>query len=290
MKPRNITHSKVKNTGVLFELLVRQITVDTLENKPNSKAVSLMRKYFQPKTELGKELQLYRTFFEMGPLTEIKASKVVDLIVEQHQKISQKKLLQEKYELVKELKENYNQSFFNTKIPFYRIYASIYKTLLAESTSLDVTNIQEVAESRFTLIEHLVQNKKSADKNASEVRIIEEFRNQTEDLRLLAYKIALDKFNQKYQNLNNKQRTLLKEYINSVSDSDRLVNYVHSEIDPLKEEITSLARKEKDQVLKIKLDEVCSQLNNLKDKKKIRDGDLAAMMIAYQIASELNVL
>ena len=126
MKKKNITHSKVKNTGILFEMLVRQITVDVLEDTPDSKSIALMKRYFNPSTQLGQELQLYRSFFEIGSLTETKAAKFVDIVTDQHVKLNEKELAQEKYNLVKEIKEEYGDNFFKIKVPSYKIYASIY--------------------------------------------------------------------------------------------------------------------------------------------------------------------
>lgn len=285
---KNLNHSKIKNSGILFEVLVRKITVDTLENKTNSPALDMMRKYFKPTTEMGKELQLYRAFFEMGSLTEVKAAQFVDFISQQRKKINERKLLQEKYEFIKELKNNYDlKSVLNIQIPSYKIYASIYKTFLSETKNFDISNIQDVAVSRFALIEHLMKNK-SKKTPANEATILETFKNQTEDLRLLSYKLLLDKFNDKYKDLNDKQKQLLREYINSVSDTNTLTEYITTEVDTLKKEIASLAKSEKDKVLNIKLNEVAHQLDTMKTKKKIRDNDLTAMMIAYQIVDELK--
>lgn len=281
-------HSKVKNPGILFELLVRQITVDTLGGKEASPAVSVMRKYFRPTTELGKELQLYRSFFEVNNLTEVKASKFIDLVVQQRNKLDERKLATEKYELIKEIKNHYDlKEFLSVKIPSYKIYASVYKTFLSESNSFDISSINDIAESRFTLMEHLVTDKKNRVAKA-ENAILEIFKTQSEDLRLLTYKVMLDKFNDKYSNLNGKQKRLLREYVNSVSNSESFVQYIHTEINPLRDEITSLAAKEGDKVLQIKLNEVASQLDNIKNKKKIKDNELTAMMIAYQLAEELK--
>lgn len=285
---KNLNHSKIKNSGILFEVLVRKITVDTLENKTSSPALDMMRKYFKPTTEMGKELQLYRAFFEMGSLTEVKAAQFVDFIALQRKKINERKLLQEKYEFIKELKNNYDlKSVLNIQIPSYKIYASIYKTFLSETKNFDISNIQDVAVSRFALIEHLMKNK-SKKTPANEATILETFKNQTEDLRLLSYKLLLDKFNDKYKDLNDKQKQLLREYINSVSDTNTLTEYITTEVDTLKKEIASLAKSEKDKVLNIKLNEVVHQLDTMKTKKKIRDNDLTAMMIAYQIVDELK--
>lgn len=288
MATKNINHSKIKNSGLLFELLVRQITVDTLENKSDSPAVSIMKKYYRPTTELGKELQMYRAFFEMKKLTEMKASQFVDFIAGQRKKLDEKKLMRQKYDLIKEIKNNYDLlSFLKMKIPAYKEYAAIYKTFLAETRDFDISNLQEVASSRFTLIEHLVKDKKSTNP-ASEETILETFKNQQEDLRLLSYKLMLDRFNARYQNLTENQKELLREYINSVSDSNKFTTYVRTKLIPLQEQVSSLAKKEKDQILQIKLNEVVNQLENVKEKKHIKDNELTAIMVAYQLVDELK--
>lgn len=290
MTHKTIGHSKVKNAGVLFELLVRQITVDALEGKTSSPAIKLMQSYFRPTTELGKELQLYRAFFEIQQLNEAKAIKFIDLIASQRRKLDEGKLAKEKYELVKELKNTYNlKEFLSVKIPTYKIYASIYKTLLAEQRDFDITSIKEVAVARFALVEHLVKDHKPPKKPVSENDVFELFKNQETVDRLMSYKVLLDHFNSKYSHLNSRQKNLLREFINSVSNSDAFANYVRSEIDPLKTELMEGAKKETNPVLKIKLAEVVTQLENIKTRAKIRDNELTAMMVAFQIADELKV-
>lgn len=286
---KNLNHSKFKNAGILFECLVRQITVDTMENVKNSPAINIMKKYFNSNTELGKELQLYRAFFEMNPLSESKAVQFVDVVTNQRAKLNDKTLATEKFNLIKEVKQNYDlNSFLQVKIPNYKIYASIYKTFLAESKNFNISNIQDIASARFTLIEHLSKDKKPSKNLVSEGEIIDAFKNQAEDLRLLSYKLILDKFNEKYQNLNIKQKSLLREYINSVSNSNTFLEYIKSEIVPLKDEINKFTKNNSNKILNIKLNEVTAQLDKISNRKKVRDNELTAMMIAYQIVEELK--
>ena len=241
MKSKNISHSKVKNPGILFELLVRQITVDTMAENMSSPALKIMKKYFNPSSELGKELQLYRSFFEMSKLNESKAIQFVDLINAQRRKLDEGKLAREKYNLVKEIRDNYDANkFFSVKIPSYKIYASVYKTFLAECSEFAVQNISEVANSRFTLVEHLVRDKKT-NKVRSEEQFIENFKNQPEDIRLLAHKIMIDRFNEKYSNLNIHQKKLLREYINNTPNSESLISFIRSEVPMLAEAIRNRA-------------------------------------------------
>jgi hypothetical protein len=287
MKPKNISHSKVKNTGILFELLVRQITVDTMNEVQSSPALKIMKKYFTPSREMGKELQMYRSFFEMERLTESKAIQFIDLINRYRSKLDEGKLAKEKYNLVKEIKENYNlESFLGTKIPSYKVYASIYKTFLAESGDFPIQNISEVASSKFTLVEHLATDK-TAREPKSEARVIHEFKNQSEDIRLLAHKLMIQKFNEKYSNLNSRQKKLLREYINNTPNSHSLINHIRSEVGPLAESIRG-ASKNESKVLQIKLNEVASQLENMEDIKRVKAKDMTALMTAYSILEEIE--
>ena len=55
---KRIKHSKVKNTGLIFELLVKQIAADTLSKK-DSNAVEILKNYFTGKSALVREFKLY---------------------------------------------------------------------------------------------------------------------------------------------------------------------------------------------------------------------------------------
>lgn len=289
MRSKKINNSKYKNTGVLFELLVRQITADTLAGKPVSEALDILKKYFNASTELGKEMQLYRAFFESGKLTETKAIHFIDLVLEQRKKLDERKLAREKYDLIKEIKATYSlNEFLSTRINNYTVYASIYKTFANQTVqgqATSVVNISEVAAAKFTLVEHLLgSNKKPEAKREDE--LINEFKNQTEDLRLLTYKLAVDKFNHKYSNLNDKQKALLREYIENVSNTHSLLKYVKQEIPEMRAQLTAKA-KTADKITGIKLNEVASQLEKIGAKNTIRDNEVTAMMIAYEIIKEV---
>jgi hypothetical protein len=291
MKNKKISNSKYKNTGVLFELLVRQITSDTLVGKPKSAAMDIMKRYFSASTELGKEMQLYRAFFETNKLTENKAIHFVDLILAQRKKLDERKLAKEKYELIKEISNAYPlKEFLSCKLPNYIIHASIYKTFAsdsAERSDTAILNINEVAEARFTLVEHL--SGKSTQKDViRETEQLNEFKQQTEDMRLLALKLMIDKFNERFDGLNDKQKDLLREFIYNVSNTNSLTTYAKKEIPFLKESLLKGASKTKNKIMAIKINEVASQLDRIASKRVIKDADFSALMIAYEIDKELN--
>jgi hypothetical protein len=287
MKSKNISHSKVKNTGILFEMVVRQVTVDAMNGNTDSPALRLMRKYFNVNTELGKELQFYHAFSLPGQLSETKAIHYIDLILNRRKKLDEKKLAREKYELVKEIKEHYDlNEFLSCRIPNYKILASIYKSFMAETANANIANIQEVAMSKFALIEHLSSSK--AAKQRSENPLFEQLKGQPEDLRLLTYKVLLEKFNEKYAGLNDDQKQLLREYINSISNSNSLQNYIRTRIPTVKQSLLNLSKSHKDKVLQIKLTEVANLLDKVAVSKTVKENEVTAMIIAYQILKELQ--
>lgn len=291
MKNKKISNSKYKNTGVLFELLVRQITSDTLVGKPKSAAMDIMKRYFNASTELGKEMQLYRAFFETNKLTENKAIHFVDLILAQRKKLDERKLAKEKYELIKEISNSYAlKEFLSCKLPNYVIHASIYKTFAsdtAERFDTAILNINEVAEARFTLVEHLSGNNTQKDA-VRETEQLNEFKQQTEDMRLLALKLMIDKFNERFDGLNDKQKDLLREFIYNVSNTNSLTAYAKKEIPILKESLLKGVSKTSNKIVAIKINEVASQLDRIANKRSIKDADFSALMIAYEIDKELN--
>lgn len=285
----NIRHNKLRNTGILFELLVRQITADVMENKQNGVAIKLMREFFNSKKELGKELMLYRAFFNVQNLSEQKAFQLLQLVTEQRKKLNQRELNVQKYNLIKEIKNNFDmKEFFSERIPSYKIYASIYKAFDAATNGVqDVSVIQELADSQFTIVEHLSGKQPSKQiKEHNELSNI--IRNQESDTRFLAYKILVNRFNEKYKGLDESQKKLLQEYILNTPTSSRLKQHIKTESVVLAKQISELANKVTDKVVGIKLMEVVSQLKKVQSTQVIKENHMTAMLIGYEILKELR--
>lgn len=284
----SIKHSKIKNTGILFELLVRQITADVMENKQDGLAVQLMREFFSSKKELGKELMLYRSFFNVQRLSEQKAFQFLNLINEQRKQLDQRKLDLEKYRLVKEIKNHFDlKEFFSARIPSYKVYASIYKNFDAAVNGMtNVFLVEELANSQFTLVEHL--SGKTANKQVRENNELATIiRGQDEHIRYLTYKILIERFNEKYKGLDESQRNLLKEYIYNASNASKLKSYTQMESRKLAKNIAQRASKITDKVVRIKLAEVVSQLQKVEKAPVIKENHMTAMLIGYEILKEL---
>ena len=282
----NIKHNKIKNVGVLFELLTRQITSDTINGKDNSPAIAIVKEFFNKNTYLTKEYNLYRALQQQKYKKESSAEKFVDLVIKEHAKLSVPKLKRQKYSLIKEIKKYYNlEDFFKSHISNYKLNASIYN-LLESKNSDRVQNPTVIMRSRLFITENILDNNGVAAKAGNIV--IKEFSKQDKDLRLLSYKILLEKFNDKYGELSPKQKSLLKEYINNISNTSRLKHYIITEISTVNRALLLLSKKVKDNVVKIKLAEVQQQLNLIKEDKKIRDKHLVSLLRSYNLIKELK--
>ena len=282
---RKLKHSKIKNTSILFELLTRQITADVLAGK-STKSVKIVKKYFNEKTELGKELQLYRILSEKHYESESRATDLLEMVVESRQKLSNSKLRNEKYNLIKEIKENYNVSdFFNGRISNYRLLASIYNVFQSQ-ISRTTFNPEETINSKFTVLEHIT-SKKVSEKEIKE-KVLKEYSKQDKDLRLLAYQILVDKFNQKYKTLNESQKNLLKHYINNISNTNSMREFVDLESAKIKKILRFHIPKVDDDITRIKLTEAVNQISNLTKGKVVNEKQVLTLMRYYELVKEIE--
>jgi hypothetical protein len=280
-----LKNSKYKNTGILFELLVRQIASDILSNK-DPQAATLVKKYFS-KTELAKEHKLYQTLININSLSEPKAESLVETILRLSEKLNKTALRKEKYNLIKEIKDNYDlEDFFKAKIQNYKINASIYNLIEAHN-SVDFTDPKIVIDNKVTLLEFLT--KKTIDKTVVKDQVLEEYAKQDKGTRILIYKMIVEKFNTKYSNLLPEQKSLLKEFINNVSNTITLKEYINNQIQNVKLELEILSEKVADKKIQIKLNEVNSILNIIPKSENVSDDDVLNLMNYYELLHELRI-
>jgi len=279
---KNLKHSKFKNTGILFELLIRQITSDTLNNI-DSKAIPIIKKHFSKSTELAKELNLYQTLVKERFSKEEKATLLIEAVKEARGKLNQSVLNRQKYNLIKEIKDAYVlEDFFKSKVSDYKVLAAIYKLFeysVADSPAESVNN-------KYTLIEHITGNSVTRPENT--LNEMADFVKQDKDVRLLSYKILVDKFNSKYSNLNEGQKNLLREYINSVSNSNTLKDIVQNETLNLQKTLNTLITKVDDKVTKIKLKEVSGLLKQIGNANTVKDNHILNLLRYHELIKELK--
>jgi len=281
-----IKHSKYKNSGILFELLVRQITADTLEGK-DSPVKSILKKYFV-KTELGKEYKLYEALLNRTSLTEVKANIVIDTLLESSKNLNRRAIKKQKYNLISEIQKHYDlNEFFNHKLPNYKIQAAFY-TLMEIYNNVPNVNPENIITNKVTILEHLT----AAPIVESKVRetVLEEFRKEDKDTRILAYRVILEKFNTKYDELNTHQKSILKELINSIDNTPRLKEFYITKSNEIKNELISLNKQTKDPVTKIKISEIISLIKPADKNYKVTDNDLVDLLQYCDLLTELEVV
>ena len=282
-----IKHSKFRNTGLIFELLVKQVASDTLNNK-DSAAVNIIKKHYSGKTSLAKEFKLYEFISKNVNVSQSKAEAIVSTITEISRTINQKRLNKQKYALISEIKENYNiEDFFSIQVSNYKPFAALYCLLEAQNNT-KLIDPQILVNNKTTILEHLT----SASQNKKDVKdtIIEDFSKYDKDLRLLTFKILLEKFNSKYIDLLPQQKNILKEFITAVNSGTRLRTIVNEELAKIKEEVAKMASKVSDKVVEIKLNEIQKFIKPVSNKEKINDSHLVNLMQYYDLVQELKSL
>lgn len=275
-----IKHSKFKNTGLLFELLVRQITSDTLEGK-NSVAINILKKYFV-NTELGKEYKLYEQLTSFKNLSESKAEMVVNTLVETSTKLKRSEIRKQKYNLVKEIRDNYNvEKFFKVKVNNYKIFAALNN--LIENQSSEKVAPQIVINNKFTLLEHLTK----APATVPTDTLLEEYKGYSKDLRVLTYKLLLEKFNEKYDHLNTQQKDILREVITSVDNTDKLKEYYNTKIVEVRDLLKQKIKTNTDKVMQIKLVEVLKYIKPVTKTEKVTNDSIIDLLQYYELVNQL---
>jgi hypothetical protein len=281
-----INHSKYKNTGILFELLIRQITNDTLDSK-DSQATNILKKYFV-KTELGREYKLYETLLKKTSLTETKANIITNTLLDSSKSLNKGVIKRQKYNLIKEIQNHYDlNEFFNHKLPNYKVHAAFY-TLLEISNSTNQIDPEQIINNKVTILEHLTAAQIKSTKIKDEV--MSEFEKSDKDVRFIAYKMLLESFNVKYDTLHTNQKTILKEYITSVDNTSRLKEFYTNKINEIKTELADLNKRTKNKVTKIKINEIISIITPPLKNVKITDNDLVDLLQYYDLINELETV
>jgi len=279
-----IKHNKFKNTGILFELLVRQIASDTISGK-DSAAINLVKKYFS-KSELAKEHKIYQALVSSKALTEGKAESLINATLELSSRLNKSALRKEKYNIIKDIRESYElEEFFKSKINNYPQYAAAY-ILLEANNSLEFIEPSQVIENKVTLLEHI--SRATVNKTDVKDRVLEEYATMDKGTRILVYKMLLEKFNSKYNNMSNAQKSVLKEYINNISNTVKLREFVNDSFVAIKLDLIKLNKVVTDKTTQIKIHEVANLLKPLDKNQNVKDDNIIALLQFHQLVAELK--
>ena len=280
-----VKHSKIKNTGLIFEFLIRQITADILGSTDKSIAMKIVKDNFNENTELGKELVLYQALVSEKMSSDKKADYLISEVLSRRSKLNQTQLRRDKYNLIKSIKEGFDSSkFFSTKVSDYKVYASIYKLFEYDSS----LSPEEKTESYFNILEFVTTKPTNND---IKLNPINEKLREDEDLRILTYKTILERFNKKYSILDSSQRTLLKAYINNVSNTNSLKEFIETKVPTIKKELQKYSKNIKDDVVKIKLKEAIKSIDSFcytGKTKRVKDSVVVQTMRYLELLKELK--
>ena len=266
-------------------MLVRQVAADTMQGR-HTKALPIIKRHFKAGTELGKELQLYRTIQEEEFKTETNAQKFLQACVSARKALNESALRRQKYNLIKEINDQFIvDNFFKARVSNYNIMAAAYK--LFEYAEVD--NPAHIVRSKATLVEHVLRNTIANPIKKKKGTVIKEtYAVQTKDVRLLSYKMLIDKFNDKYNGLNQRQKNILREYINNVTNTVALKEFIQNEIPVIQKELKRASTRVGSKVVKIKLNEVNNMLTTMHNASTVKDKDVLTMLRYYELVKELK--
>ena len=273
-------HSKYKNTGLLFELLVRQITADTM-NDTNSPAITILKKYFV-NTELGKEYRLYEQLGNYKNQSETKSEIIISSLLEASAKLNRSEVKKQRYNLIKEVRNKYSEEkFFKVKVNNYKIYAA-FNNLVENQSNKNITP-EDTIHNKLTLLEHLI--KPIATKPAD--TLMEEYKEYPKDVKILTHRIMLEKFNDKYEHLLPEQRNILREVVTSIDNTSKLRDFYNTKIIEVREKLTYKLDTLEDKVIKIKIQEVLKYISPVEKTRTVSDENIINLLQYYELDNAL---
>lgn len=280
---KKLVHKKIRNTGLLFEFLLRQITSDVLDKRKKSVSLKLIKEKFSSKTELGHEWSLYNLLIDKKFDSDKKANYFINEVLKARSSLNLSQLRREKYNLIREIKDKFDiNKLFSSKVSNYKIYASIYKLFEYD----DKLSPEEKTETYFNIMENITT--KSTIKLSE---LVNPNVSHNEDLRILTYRILLEKFNQKYSHLDSNQKNLLRSYINNISNTNSLKEYIEQRIPKLKQELHKYSKKVDDKISRIKLNEAIKSISTFcssNTSSTVKDSNVLQMIRYYELLKELK--
>ncbi len=280
-----VKHSKFKNTAILFELLVKQITQEVLSNSTKNISEKIIKEFFSSNKELAKELKLYNQIVKEKYSSIDDAKLFLEEVSKERTKLDENKLNKEKYNLIKTIKESYDlDKFLSSNLQNYKLLASVYKVFEAKTMGRKV-EIRDFIDSNNTILEHIT-HKKISSKQAD--NLYESFRQQSEDLRLLTYKLLIENFNKKYSNLDDSQKGLLREFINNVTNTSTFPKFIEEETKKVLANLVKESKSITDKVTKIKISEMIKLYKSDKFLKENQEKQVSVLMLTYELLKEVK--
>jgi hypothetical protein len=276
---KKFKHKKLKNTGLLYELLIRQMTSDVLQGKKPT-SFSIIKKYFKKGSPLMEELKLYNSLINSREKDSNFALKLVESYVKSRSTINLDRLAKEKFNLIKDINENFEKDIFlKTQIDNYKLYASIFN--LFEYSESDNPNLY--LRNKLYVANYILSERN--DTNSEKRDLLE---GLDPEMKALTFKLLVEKFNNKFSSLNENQKSILRHFIFNSVDSVDTKKFIAEQVDYIYDNIKSKISVTKDEVLKIKLTEILKLLPQIKNSSFITESQYLSLIRYHELLNELR--
>jgi len=268
-------HNKKRNTAFLFEVMVREVSEQILEENKSRREhlLELIKKYFGKDSILAEELQLYRDIYEDNSVTTNTLQNIVLESKRKFDKINKKNVFNKQTKLISEINK-IDKNIFNNFIKNYKVLASINQYFLEESLgSKEMVSLKE------QIVEFVIDEPEQSNGVLEEVDSI-------------VYRTFIDKFNNEYAELLSEQKELLQLYVLSSSKDGKLsfACYLNEEIARLKQEVSSsfeLKEIKEDLYMKEKAETVIVMLEEFST-REIQENDFEKILMIQELVREIN--
>lgn len=247
-------HNKKRNTAFLFEALIKEMAKSVVANdsERQSKIARIIKRHFQKRGVLYKDLQTYRVLLELREAEETFAKRILAEVRRDREKINENKVFAAQSQLIKKINIELGKQVYSNFVPSYKNMATISQLFSDSATPSEKVLLEDKILKEMTI---------APDKTEKEIM---------EHVDSLVYNTFATKFNKEYSDkLHEEQREVVTKYIHSVSDNGlSLKSYLNEEIARLKEKVSeSLNSKEisSDEMMVESTKRVLEYLESLKD-------------------------
>lgn len=273
---QKVKHKKLRNTGLIFDLLSKSVVHEAMNGQPQN-SIKIVKRYFTEGSELQKELNLY---LSLQNKTNNDAKELMELCLARFKKLDKVKLEREKYELVKSIKKHYLlNEFFKPRTNQYKLTASIFKFFENAET---VESPDDYLTAKNYIVEHLDGKVKETITEEQQIWL-----EQDPDIRRIGFKVMVNKFNEKYRDFSDRQKKLLAKYIAEDCNTDSFRTYLNKELVYITTALQEKIKKVQDEVTKIKLNETLTLIPTIASAKTVKDEHLAGILKFYELIEEL---
>tara|TARA_B100000035_G_scaffold38298_2_gene28835 strand:- start:6346 stop:7176 length:831 start_codon:yes stop_codon:yes gene_type:complete len=269
-------HNKKRNTAFLFEALIKEMAKSVVNNdeERQSKIARIIKRHFQKRGVLYKDLQTYKTIMNLREAEETFAKRILSEVRRDRDKLNTQRIFSEQSKLIKKINVELGQDVYANFVPNYKTMATIGQ-LFSDSTA---TEEKIILEDRI-----LEEVTKAETKTEKEIM---------EHIDSIAYKTFTNKFNKTYAGkLHEEQQKVVSRYIFSVSDNGTsLKTYLNEEIERLRTEVSQSLESEEiksDELMLEKAGKVLQFLDSLKE-TPLDERTIKKIMQVQELVREVN--